>query len=72
MAAQQNEELRLDWKYRLQYYSADQIVSVDELGSDGKTGDRYYGWSFSGVPAKVKRWLASRQRVLILPVTTGG
>ena len=70
IAAQQNQELRLDWAFQLQQFTADQIVCVDESGSDERTGDRYYGWSSSGARAVVRRWLQSRERVSVLPAYT--
>lgn len=70
MAAQQNEELRLEWAFQLQQFTADQIVCVDESGSDDRTGDRCYGWSTSGARAVVRRWLQSRERVSVLPAYT--
>ena len=30
---------------------ADQIVSINELGSDDQIGDRHYRWSIKGVRA---------------------
>jgi transposase len=69
-AAQRNEELRTQWRDDLQQFTADQIVCVDESGSDDRTGDRQYGWADSGVRAKVRRWLAKRERVSVLPAYT--
>jgi transposase len=69
-AAQRNQELRTQWRDDLQYFTADQIICVDESGSDDRTGDRQYGWADSGVRAKVRRWLASRERVSVLPAYT--
>jgi transposase len=54
-AAQRNEELRVAWQYYMQTFSAEQLVFVDESGSDQRTGDRQYGWALSGVEAKVSR-----------------
>ena len=66
-AAQRNDELRTQWQDDLQLFTADQLVCVDESGSDDRTGDRQYGWSDSGVRAVVRRWLANRERVSVLP-----
>jgi transposase len=69
-AAQRNEELRNDWLFELQDYTAEQLVFLDESGSDSRTGDRQYGYSHRGSRAKVKRWLSDRKRVSILPAYT--
>jgi transposase len=65
-AAQRNEELRTAWQDYIQTFSADQLVFVDESGSDERTGDRSYGWALSGVEAKVSRWLESKDRISAL------
>ncbi len=70
VAAQQNAELRLQWQYDLQFVTAEQLVFVDESGSDDRTGDRQYGWSTSGARAIVRRWLSNRDRVSVLPAYT--
>jgi transposase len=70
VAAQRNAELRLEWQYNLQAFTASQLVFVDESGSDERTGDRHYGWAERGVRAQVSRWLADRDRVSILPAYT--
>ena len=54
VAAQQNDELRTEWLEQLQYFTADQIVSIDESGSDDRIRDRHYGWSIKGVRAIVR------------------
>ena len=43
---------------------------VDESGSDDRTRDRKYGWAVLGVRAVVRRWLASKERVSVLPAYT--
>ena len=45
---------------------ADQIVSINELGSDNRIGDRYYRWSIKGVRAIVYRWFRNKVRVFVL------
>jgi transposase len=70
VAAQRNEELRLDWQYNLMEFTADQLVCVDESGSDERTGDRMYGWANKGARAQVSRWLANKERVSVLPAYT--
>lgn len=69
-AAQRNAELRTQWQYDLQFFTAEQLVFVDESGSDDRTGDRQYGWAESGIRAIVQRWLANRDRVSVLPAYT--
>jgi len=69
-AAQRNQELRLDWQFCLQEYHADQLIFVDEMGSDDRTGDRSYGWSDKGLRAVVSRWLQRKKRVSVLPAYT--
>jgi transposase len=68
VATQQNNELRTDWLECLQYFTADQIVSVNESGSDDRAGDRQYGWSTQGARAIVRRWFSRgrRDRVSVL------
>jgi transposase len=48
----------------------DQLVYIDELGSNDCIGDCQYSWVDSGVRTKVRQWLALRERVLVLPVYT--
>jgi transposase len=70
VAQQQNAELRIQWQYDLQFFTAEQLVFVDESGSDDRTGDRQYGWSDEGTRAIVRRWLGNRDRVSVLPAYT--
>lgn len=70
VAAQQNDELRTQWMYDLQDLTANQIVTVDESGSDSRTGDRKMGYAPTGARAVVKRWLSNRKRVSVLPAYT--
>lgn len=70
VAAQQNDELRREWQYNLQEFTAEQLVCVDESGSDDRTGDRFKGWASSGARAVVRRWLSNRKRVSVLPAYT--
>jgi transposase len=69
-AAQRNQELRTQWQYELRDFTADQLVCVDESGSDERTGDRAYGWATKGSRAVVRRWLARRNRISVLPAYT--
>jgi hypothetical protein len=66
-AAQRNEELQTHWQYQLQSLTAEQILCVDESGSNGRTGDRHYSWSHKAARAIVRRWLRNRERVSVLP-----
>ena len=54
-AAQRSEELRIQWLDDLQQFTAEQIVCVDESGSDERTGDRIMGYADKGIRAKVSR-----------------
>ncbi|KAM3064779.1 hypothetical protein ACMFMF_011953 [Clarireedia jacksonii] len=57
VALQRNKELRTAWMQNLQYLWPNQIISVDESGSDKRTGDRVYRYSKYGSKAVVHRWL---------------
>lgn len=70
IAAQRNAELRGEWLDFMQQFSANQVVTVDESGSDERTGDRTFGWAHSGARAKVSQWLAYRERVSVLAAYT--
>ena len=70
LAAQRNAELRLEWQDYMQEYTANQIVAVDESGSDERNGDRSFGWASSGAKAIVYRWLQRRERVSVLAAYT--
>jgi transposase len=69
-AAQRNQELRTAWQDTLQYFSANQLVFIDETGSDERTGDRQYGWARIGERARVSRWFGRRDRVSLLGAYT--
>jgi transposase len=69
-AGQRNEELRTQWLDDLQQFTAEQIICVDESGSDERTGDRLMGYADTGTRAVVSRWLESRDRVSVLPAYT--
>jgi transposase len=69
-AAQRNAELRAEWQDILQHYEADQLIFVDESGSDERTGDRTYGWAGIGQRATVQRWFGRRERISVLPAYT--
>jgi transposase len=66
VAVQRNKELRIDWQYNLMNFTTEQLIFVDESGSDERTGDRMYGWAGKGIRAQVSRWLANRDRVSLL------
>jgi transposase len=69
-AAQRNQELRTAWQDALQYYTASQLIFVDETGSDERTGDRQYGWAKQGERARVSRWFGRRDRISFLGAYT--
>jgi transposase len=70
VAAQRSEELRAEWLDFMQQFTANQVVAVDESGSDEKNGDRAFGWSHKGAKAKVSQWLEYRERVSVLAAYT--
>jgi transposase len=70
VATQQNNELRTKWLEQLQYFTADQIVSINESGSDDRIGDRHYRWSTKGVHAIIHRWFRNKVRVSMLAAYT--
>ena len=53
-AKQRNAELRQDWINTAQQFIAEQLVCVDETGSDDRSGDGQYGWAEKGVRALVE------------------
>ena len=69
-AAQRNDELWIDWQDSLQNFTADQLVFMDETGSDECTGDRSYGWAKKGESARVSHWFGKRDRISVLPAYT--
>jgi transposase len=69
-AAQRNEELRTQWRDDLQLFTAEQIICVDESGSDERRGDRLMGYAEKGVRALVSQSLARKERVSVLPAYT--
>lgn len=62
--------MRAQWRDDIQNFTANQIVTVDESGSDSRTGDRHFGYSSKGARAVVRRWLSNRKRVSVLPAYT--
>jgi transposase len=69
-AIQRNEELRTQWRDDLQQFTANQIVYIDESGSNRRNGDRIMGYTEEGVRVIVSRWLQKKERVSVLPVYT--
>lgn len=70
IAAQRNAELRIERLDFMQHFTADQVVAVDESGSDERNGDRTFGWSDLGAKARVSQWLEYKERVSILAAYT--
>ena len=60
-AAQRNTELREEWMRKLASYTADQLVFVDELAANERTGHRKCGWSPVGITPQSPRM----QRTLV-------
>jgi len=69
-AAQRNQVLRAAWQYSLRCFTANQLIFVDESGSDNRTGDRAYGYGLRGAITRVRRWLKYHDRVSALPAYT--
>ena len=49
VAAERNEELRLDWKRRISVYNPRQLLFLDESAASEKASRRRTGWSLFGV-----------------------
>src|SRR5438552_12193673 len=69
-AAQRNPELREEWMCKLASYTADQLVFVDELAANERTGHRKCGWSPVGITPHESRVLECSKCCSILPAYT--
>lgn len=54
-AVQRNPELCMDWRDQLQFYTPEQLLFVDECGSNERTGNRQYGYAKAGIKPIVDR-----------------
>lgn len=69
-ARAQDPELRALWQARRLGWRVDRICCVDESASNERTGDRKYGWSPQGMPARDVHNLRRGCRWSILPAMT--
>jgi hypothetical protein len=49
VAAQQNQELRVQWLNSISIYHPNQLLFVDESSCNEYTGNRRYGWAPKGM-----------------------
>ena len=70
VAAERNEELRLDWKRRISGYRPEQLIFLDESACSEKASRRRTGWSLFGIAPQVQQRLHCRERFSILPAYT--
>ena len=71
MAAQQSQELRDYWQCEtLPNYTEDQLVFLDELALNERTGDRKMGYAPPGITPRMKRYLKYMERYSVLPAYT--
>src|SRR2546421_12255701 len=69
-AVQRNPELRNDWICKLAGYTANQLIFVDELAANERTGDRKYGWAPIDVTPVEYQSFQRSERWSILPAYT--
>lgn len=70
VAAERNEELRLDWKRRISRYDPKQLMFLDESACSEKASRCRTAWSLFGIAPQVQQQLHCRERFSILPVYT--
>ena len=70
VAAERNEELRLDFKRRISEYNPRQLICLDESAASEKASRCRTGWSLFGVAPQVAQTLHCRERYSILPAYT--
>ena len=66
-AAQCNPQLREEWMCKLASYTVDQLVFINELATNERTGYRKCSWSPVGVTPHEYRVLECIKRWSILP-----
>jgi transposase len=70
-AKEQSEPLRRVYLARIaEYYTADQIVALDESACNERTGDRKYGWSPRNEPVELTYSFKRSERWSLLPALT--
>ena len=70
MAAGRNPRLRAFYQYKISRFRHDQLVFVDESGTDRRIGFRKTGWSPLGIAPVQRQALARGERYQILPAYT--
>jgi DDE superfamily endonuclease len=70
VAAARNPRLRAFYQYRISRFHHDQLVFVDESGTDRRIGFRRTAWSPLGVAPVQRQALARGDRYQILPAYT--
>lgn len=69
-AKEQSEPLRRMYAARMQNYTADQIVALDESACNERTGDRKYGWGPVNEPVELIYSFKRLERWSLLPAMT--
>lgn len=70
MAAGRNPQLRAFYQYRISSFRHDQLVFVDESGTDRRIGFRKTAWSPLGIAPVQRQALSRGDRYQILPAFT--
>ena len=70
IAAERNDELRLDWKRRISKYQPRQLMFLDESAFSEKVSRCRTAWSLHGVAPRAQRRSHCRERFSILPTYT--
>jgi transposase len=70
VVAAQNPQLQAFYQYRISRFRPDQLVFVDESGSDRRIGFRKTAWSPLGITPVQRQALARGERYQILPAYT--
>jgi DDE superfamily endonuclease/Winged helix-turn helix len=70
VARQRSEYLRAEWNLRLESWTADQLVFLDESAANERTADRKYGWAPKGIKSTVSTPWVRSERWSILPALT--
>lgn len=65
-----NQELVNDWYDETRGWQAEQVVCIDEVACNERTGERRYGWACTGMEASIRRVLKRTERWSCLPAYT--
>ena len=68
MHTERDDELRANHFASLVYFTADQVIAIDESAANKRTKDCRYGWSPRGMPCRVRLPGRRSSRWSILPV----